>query len=217
MTDILAVFHVEHPDLALTTTAANDPSAVIRPVREAGTDPKPDRSLFSVRTSDFERFESGLTADETVAEYECVTRTGEEAVYAFTYTDEAVLFSTEVGRVNGVVLNVENEGTTWILKTWFPDRDGAQRLWSYAVDNDIDIELDRINEYGSIVPDEYGLTETQRNALLVALDEGHFDVPRGATLGEVATELDISKPAASGLVRRAMKRLVLSTLAESRS
>jgi predicted DNA binding protein len=217
MTDILAVFRVEHPDLALTETAAHDPSAVIRPVREAGTDPKPARSLFSVTTSDFERFEDGLAADETVAEFERVVELDDEAVYSFTYTDEAVLFSTEVGRTNGVVLNVENEGTTWVLKTWFPHRDRAQRLWSYAVEHDIDIELDRINEYGSIVSDDYGLTETQRNALLVALEEGHFDEPRGANLGEVAAALDISEPAASGLLRRATKRLVLSTLAESES
>ncbi|HKJ60056.1 MAG TPA: helix-turn-helix domain-containing protein, partial [Halobacteriales archaeon] len=48
-----------------------------------------------------------------------------------------------------------------------------------------------------------------------ALETGYFDEPRGATLGEVARRLDISQPAASGLLRRGLKRLVRSTVAES--
>lgn len=215
MNDILAVFRVEHPDVALTRTAAHDETAVIRPIRQAGTDPESDRYLFSVQSDDFDRFEAGLADDPTIERFERVTTLADEAIYAFAYTDRAILFSTEIGRANGVVLDVENAGTTWVLKTWFPDREAAQRLWEYAIDRDVDVELDRINEYGSIVPSSYGLTETQSEAILVALEAGYFDQPRGATLGEIAAELDISQPAASGLLRRAIKRLVLSTLAES--
>ena len=43
MTDILAVFRVEHPDIALTATVAHDGSAVIRPIQDAGTDPSASR------------------------------------------------------------------------------------------------------------------------------------------------------------------------------
>jgi predicted DNA binding protein len=215
MNDILAVFHVEHPDIALTKTAAHDETAVIRPIREAGTDPESERYLFSVTSTDFDRFEAGLATDETVDQFERVLTQEDEAIYAFTYTDRAILFSTEIGRTNGVILDVENEGTTWILKTWFPNRRTARRLWDYALEHDVEIELDRINEYESIVSTSYGLTATQREAILVALEAGYFDEPRGATLGEIATELDISQPAAGGLLRRGIKRLVLSTLAET--
>lgn len=215
MTDILAVFRVEHPDLALTATVAHDASAVIRPIREAGTDPERDRHLFSVTSEDFDRLEAGLTADPTVRAHERVTRVGDEAVYAFTYSEEAVLFSTEIARLNGVILEFENEGTTWRLKIWFPDRAAAQQLWQFASDRDVDVELVRVNEYGSILEHRYGLTDPQREAVLLALEAGYFDEPRGATLGEVARELDISESSASRLLRRGLKRLVLSTLAET--
>lgn len=215
MTDILAVFRFEDPEIALTRTAAHDESAVIRPIREAGTDPESDRYLFSIQSDDFDRFEAGLADDPTVDRFERVITLADEAIYAFSYTDRAILFSTEIGRANGVILDVENAGTTWILTTWFPNRQAAQRLWEYANENEIDVELDRINEYGSIGSSSYGLTETQRNAILIALEAGYFDQPRGATLGEIATELDISQPAASGLLRRGIKRLLLSTVAES--
>jgi len=214
MTDVLAVFRVQHPDLGLTKTAAYDETATLRPIRDAGTDPDSDRYLYSVTSEDFDRFEAGLEADPTIERFEQVVLLAEEAIYALSYSDRAVLFSTEIGRLNGAILDMENEGTAWIFKTWFPDRAAAQRVWDYAVEHDLDIELDRINEYGSIVENQYGLTEKQRDAILVALDAGYFDEPRGATLGEVAQALGISQPAASGLLRRGIKRLALSTVAE---
>jgi predicted DNA binding protein len=215
--DILAVFRVEHPDIALTRTAEHDPSATLRPIREAGTDPEKERYLFSVTTEDFERFEAGLEADPTVADYELIVQLEDEAVYAFNYADDAILFSTEVGRSNGVVLDMENAGTAWVFKTWFPDRKSAQRTWEFAVDHEVEISLDRINEHGSIISSSFGLTAPQQEAIMVALEAGYFDEPRGATLGEVARVLDISQPAASGLLRRGLKRLVRSTLAEEES
>lgn len=214
MTDILAVFRVEHPAIALTETVAHDASAVIHPIRGAGTDPTGDRHLFSVRSDDFDRFEEGLTGDPTVDAFECVVELGDEAVYALRYTDRAVLFSTEVTRLNGVVLEMENEGTTWRLKTWLPDRSAAQALWTFATEHDVDVELVRINEYGSVIEGSYGLTDAQREAVLAALDLGYFDEPRGVTLGELAEALDISEPSASRLVRRGLRRLVTATLAE---
>lgn len=215
MTDILAVFRVEDMDIALTETIAHDESAVISPVHDVGTDPESDRYLFSVTSDDFGRFESGLEVDHTVATYERVVDLDGEAIYAFTYNDHAVLISTEIGHVNGVVLNMGNEGTTWLLDVWFPDRAAATHVWEYAIDHGIDIELLRINEYGSITDGQYGLTDAQREAVLVALDMGYFEEPREATLEDVAGELGISQPAAGGLLRRGIGRLVTATVAES--
>lgn len=215
MTDILAVFRFEHPDIALTATVAHDSSAVLHPIRGAGTDPTGDRHLFSVRSADLDRFEEGLADDPTIDSFERVVELGEEAVYALTYSRSTVLFSTEVAQLNGVVLEMQNEGTTWRLKAWFPNREAAQRLWDFAIDHDVTVELVRINEYGSVLEGSYGLTEAQREAILMALDAGYFDEPRGATLGDVADALDISKPSASRLLRRGLKRLATATIAET--
>ena len=212
--DIVAVFRVEHADIALTETAANDPTATIRPIKGAGTDPETDRYLFSVTSEDFERFEAGLAADPTVEDFERVVQLDDETIYAFSYAEGAILFSTQVARSNGVVLDMENAGTAWIFKTWFPNRESAQQVWRYANEHGVEIDLERINDHGSVGSTSFGLTDAQREAILLALESGYFDEPRGATLGEVATALDISQPAASGLLRRGMKRLVRSTLAE---
>lgn len=215
MPDIIAVFRIEHPSIALSETVAHDSTAVVHPLRGAGTDPTADRHLFSVRSDDFERFEAGLAADPTVEEYERVVELETEAVYALRYTDRAVVFSTEVARCNGVVLEMENHGTAWRFKVWLPDRSAARTLWEFAAEADIDVELERVNEHGSVLEGSYGLTEAQRDALLTALDLGYFDEPRGVTLSELAAELDISDPSASRLIRRGLKRLVTATIAET--
>lgn len=215
MTDILAVFRVEAPSIALTETVRHDGSAVVHPIRGAGTDPSGDRHLFSVRTDDHDRFEAGLAGDPTVDAFERVVELGEQAVYALRYTDRAVLFSTEVARQNGVVLEMENEGTAWRFKCWLPDRSAAQALWEFGRANEVDVELVRINEYGSVLEGSYGLTAAQREAVLAALELGYFDEPRGVTLEGLAEELDISEPSASRLVRRGLKRLLTATLAEA--
>ncbi|MEF8840688.1 MAG: helix-turn-helix domain-containing protein [Haloarculaceae archaeon] len=93
-----------------------------------------------------------------------------------------------------------------------PERTDLVHLWDYAQQNDIDIDLLRVNEYASLGNTDAGLTDSQREALLVAFEAGYFEDPRNATLGEVAADLDISRPAASGLLRRGIKRLVVSSL-----
>jgi predicted DNA binding protein len=215
MPDILAVFRIEAPALALTETVGDDPSAVVHPVRGVGTDPTGDRHVFSVRSDDFDRFEAGLTSDPTVDTFEQVAEFDGEAIYALRYTDRAVLFSTEVARCNGVVLDMENEGTAWRFRVWLPDRAAAQSLWQFASAEDLAVELVRVNEHGSVLERSFGLTEAQREAVLTALELGYFDEPRGVTLGELAEELEISEPAASRLVRRGLKRLLSATLTET--
>jgi predicted DNA binding protein len=107
---------------------------------------------------------------------------------------------------------MENEGSAWILTVWMPDRTDLAHLWDYAERNDIDIDLLRVNEYGSLGSTDAGLTDSQREALLVAFERGYFEEPRDATLGDVADALDISQPAASGLLRRGIKRLIVSSM-----
>ena len=213
MNDVVAVIRVRHPGLALTGTVAHDESATVQPIREAGTDPEGDSHFFSVRSADFGRFESGLRADHTVARFERVVRIDGEAIYRFEYTSAAKLFSPEITRANGVALDIENVDTNWIMQVWVPDRRSLRYLWEYAAANDIRIELRRINDYASLL-EGFGLTATQREAVLLALEAGYFEEPREASLSDVASELDISQPAASGPLRRGLKRLVLSTLAE---
>lgn len=213
MTDIKAVVRVEHPDIVLTGTVTHDRSSTVASVSEAGTDPTSGKFFYHIESSDFRRFEEGLRNDHTVGDFERVSETGDDrAIYSFEYTDEAKVLSPVISAANGVILEMENDGSAWTLAVWMPDRTDLAHLWDYAQGNDVDIDLLRVNEYAGIGTTDAGLTDSQREALLVAFERGYFEEPRDATLSDVAAELDISQPAASGLVRRGIKRLIVSSM-----
>jgi predicted DNA binding protein len=213
MTDIKAVVRVTHPDIVLTDTVCHDRSSRVKSVSEAGTDPASGKFFYHVESSDFHQFEEGLRNDHTVGEFERVIETRDgEAMYSFEYTDDAKILSPVISTANGVILDMENEGNAWIISVWMPERTDLAHLWDYAQQNHIDIELLRVNEYDSLGSTDAGLTDSQREALLVAVETGYFEEPRNATLSEVAADLDISQPAASGLLRRGIKRLIVSSL-----
>ncbi|WP_435184975.1 helix-turn-helix domain-containing protein [Halobellus sp. EA9] len=213
MADVKAVVRAEHPDIVLTQTVAHDRSSKVKSVSEAGTDPTSGKFFYHIESSDFARFEAGLEMDRTVGAFERVIETRDRrAIYSFEYTDEAKILSPVISAANGVILDMKNDGRAWILTVWIPDRTDLVHLWEYAQQHGIDIELLRVNEYASLGHTDAGLTDSQRDALLVAFETGYFEEPRDATLGEVADELDISQPAASGLLRRGVKRLIASSL-----
>mgnify|MGYP006284227391 CR=1 FL=1 len=213
MADIKAVVRVKHPDIVLTETVCHDRSSKVKSVSEAGTDPTSGKFFYHIESSDFLQFEEGLRNDNTIGEFERVIETRDrEAIYSFEYTDEAKILSPVISSANGVILDMENEGNAWVVSVWMSERTDLAHLWDYARRNDIDIELLRVNEYASLGNTDAGLTDSQREALLVAVETGYFEEPRNATLSEVAADLDISQPAASGLLRRGIKRLVVSSL-----
>jgi predicted DNA binding protein len=215
MTDVKAVVRIEHPDVVLTETVAHDRTSSVRSVSEAGTDPTSGKFFYHVESSDLRQFEDGLRNDHTVGEFERVIETRDgKAIYRFEYTDEAKVFSPVISTANGVVIDMENDGDAWIFTIWMPEQTNLADLWDSARRHDIDIELLRVNEYASPGDTGAGLTDSQREALLVAFEAGYFEEPRDATLGEVAAELDISQPAAGGLLRRGIRRLVASSLTE---
>jgi len=56
------------------------------------------------------------------------------------------------------------------------------------------------------------LTDRQLAAVTAALDLGYYEVPRGASLGEVAAALDCAQSTASKLLRRAERDLLSAAL-----
>ena len=106
-----------------------------------------------------------------------------------------------------------NDDTAWTVRVWLPAREALTSLWEHATDHGIDFSLERVSDYATAVESESSLTQAQREAVLRALEMGYFEEPREATLDDVGAELGISQPAAGGLLRRGVKRLVLSTVA----
>ncbi|WP_135820108.1 helix-turn-helix domain-containing protein [Halostella litorea] len=113
---------------------------------------------------------------------------------------------------DAIVERIDVEPDGWRQTGWFADRDAFDAFASFWRRN-AGFRLHRLTHDGEPEPPGDGLTDRQREALRTAYELGHFEVPRRATLAEVAAELDISASSASERLRRAQTRLVQETVA----
>lgn len=95
---------------------------------------------------------------------------------------------------------------------WFADREAFNEFSAFWQQN-ADFRLSRLARGGESKPPGDGLTNHQQEALRTAYKMGHFDIPRQASLEEVATELDISASSLSERLRRAETQLIEETVA----
>lgn len=114
------------------------------------------------------------------------------------------------------------EGGSEVWHVGFDDREDADTTLS---------ELDRNNEYDVLertnteLPEMQGfvqnagaamtliegcrdLSDVERETLETAVSDGYFESPRDATLGHLADEFDVSKPAVSKNLRRGQQKMI---------
>jgi len=113
---------------------------------------------------------------------------------------------------DAVIERIEVLRTGWRQSGWFAHReafDAFREFWQHNAG----FRLHRLTRAGDPEPPGDGLTDRQREALRTAYELGHFEVPRKASLEDVASELDISASSTSERLRRAQTQLVEETVA----
>jgi predicted DNA binding protein len=167
-------------------------------------------TLFWAQAGDFEQFESGLEADPTVNLVRSVDL-GQRRLYQATLTDRGVetdLYPVVVD-VGGMIMSATATHEGWRARIAFPDQAAVDQYFETSVQFDVDFDIERLTELDRNGADSpFGLTETQRETLLTALDAGYFDVPRETSLAELADSLGVSEQAVSERIRRGTKSLV---------
>ncbi|WP_340674299.1 helix-turn-helix domain-containing protein [Natrinema marinum] len=93
---------------------------------------------------------------------------------------------------------VEDGVVTWELTT---SADRLSTLGTLLEESDIGYRLESVHDVTGRT--DRLLTDRQREVFLTAVDEGYYDVPRAATLTEVAAHLEISKSTCSDILHRA--------------
>lgn len=212
---VTATIYVEHEMIALSPTLRTLQSVEIEVISQGTTAPGETSFPFRIEYDDREELETALEDDPTVEAYELVDWTDGSGIYSIEHTPETKLVSTVVTSVNGYLAHTETKGTGWLVRLLLPDRSGLNTIWEYAAEEGIDLEL--IEVYGNHDAggeSSYGLTDQQKAALRVAFREGYFDEPRGASLEEIAAQMDLSSTAISGRLRRGMRNLVAATIAD---
>ena len=114
----------------------------------------------------------------------------------------------------GVVL-VSGVGTeeNWTFEVRSEGRDEIAAFRADCRERGVPVEVSSLHALASVQGDrQYDLTDTQREALVLAFRSGYFDSPRGAKLEGIAEELGISRQSLASRLRRGHCRLIENVL-----
>jgi predicted DNA binding protein len=113
----------------------------------------------------------------------------------------------------GSILSATGTREGWDFEIRFPDHDALSQYQTCCEDAYISPEIIRVyNPTDPGVGPWYGLSDPQREALMLAVRMGYYDIPRGCTTEELADELGISDQAVTERLRRAIGAFVQHAL-----
>ena len=218
---LVAAFDVGCEALPLTSVARAVPDATLVLELQFTHGPRP-LFLLTATSAPPDALEPALTDAADVDDWTLVGTAGETRRYQAT---PALSFAEQLGdeiddlaglealaQTDTIVERIEVQPGGWRQTGWFATREAFESFASFWRDQ-ASFRLRRLTRDGEPEPPGDGLTDRQREALRAAHEMGHFEVPRGASLEEVAAELDISASALSERLRRAQTRLVRETVA----
>lgn len=215
---ILVEFRLDHP--ILRDALGRIPGTELTWVRSDATDGERICILVWADGDDLDAFDAALADDPTVARPTPLVDVGDRRLYRAELTDEGLRTSIYPLLVEegGVVRELTADHRGWSFRVAFPGRESVDRFFDFCADHGIDADLYRLYEESTSAPgSSYGLTDSQREALIAAVDSGYFEIPRESSLDELGERLGISGNAASERVRRAMSALVEHTIYPERS
>lgn len=193
------LYSEQHPLVSIAQTV---PECTITVEHEDQADAGPIIFVLRVVCKSFEVFETALEDEAAVAEYTLISDEESVRIYHTVFED---LYPE---KIDELVFNKTLVERWWItakgehLKQQFANRSELVAYRDSCRKMGIDFQLHRLYESDS---DDYripGVSEKQHEALRVAYEEGYFDVPRRASLRDVANVLDISRSALAERLHR---------------
>lgn len=169
--------------------------------------------LFWIHNSTRESF------TESVQQHPAVNTASEIDVF-----DDRTLFTLDwdaardhvfrgIGENGGQLLSAVGTSDAWEFELRFPDHGTLSEFTAHCEDTQISVEINRVySPTESEAHPWYGLTKAQREAMVLAVEMGYYEIPRSCTTKELAEELGISDQAVTERLRRAIQTLATNTL-----
>lgn len=145
-----------------------------------------------------------------------VTETAEGSIYRLTWGGAIPEIIEHVRDTDGTIVSAVAENDTWTFDLRFPDQNAVSNFYDLYDDPDHPITIQKMVSNSTSESRRGGLTAKQQQALKLASDAGFFDVPRDASLGDLANELGISDQAVSERLRRGIASTIRDNTQRSR-
>ncbi|WP_255198326.1 helix-turn-helix domain-containing protein [Halorarius litoreus] len=209
---VIAELTLEPGDFPLGRLSVQDPQMRIELERlvPANSELFP---FFWAHGGDFERFEQRVRALDIVTELVALDRVEDTVLYRIQWGPEVENFVGAIAETGAVILEAHGNDR-WQFRLRYPDHRGLTAFHNYCQEHDVPFHLERVYTLAEDQQATYnfGLTNEQRAALLIAVEDGYFRIPRETTMAEIAAELDISEQSASERIRRGIDTLARKIL-----
>lgn len=167
--------------------------------------------------SDFDQFEQTLRDSEVVKSVETLTRFADSVLYYVEWYPEETTFMNGLVESSGTIMDAHIDESA-VFTVRFIDHADLTSFHRFYQEHELPIYIDRVYALSDAPGGgrNFGvdLTPSQKEALVMAVENGYFAVPRETKLEELADELDISRQALSELVRRGTEKALRRTLLE---
>lgn len=215
---IIAVFAVPAEEFALGEALAADPEMTIELERVVPADQEL-LPFFWAYNEDFEAFEEAAEELLAIERLTVLEREGNVGLFQAEWTDWISEFLRIIAESEATIIEATGTADEWSFGLRFPDRETLREFQDACDERGVEISLLRLHRVTSIEEAtlategaDYGLTEKQRETLVVAFREGYFDDPREVSLEELSEMFDISPRAVSQRLRRGVYNLVGNTV-----
>lgn len=158
-------------------------------------------------------FEEAVRGEPSVSGVELLAVHEDEALYALEWDVSDDSFFQGIERHDATVLQSSGSKEAWGFELRFRDHDTLSSFNEYCQEHDLPITV--LNIFNPTKPDSgpwFGLTPSQRTALIQAVEEGYYAIPRRISTQELASEFSISDQAMTERLRRGIGNLVKNTL-----
>lgn len=197
-------------ELGQILTVEAPTSITLETVVPMGERPVPFFRIQDDIRTDFER---AIRAHPAVNDLQEVERHADEVLYALDWDASDDSFVAAIRQTEGTFLSATGTAQRWTVAVRFPSHERLSAFHERCSDADIPLELLRV--YNPTNPEAgpwFGLTVPQREALILAVQEGYYSIPRHTSSQDLAAELDISDQALTERLRRAIIALTTNTL-----
>jgi len=207
---MIVEFHVEGEFLRHTAATLSD--AAVR-IQRLHTESGRCRAVTWIGPGRQADIDDALADDDSVHAAAHVAAETDGHWYAL-HTDDRSLTAVSQALLdaNGFLTGAAQTGGEWNVRARFPEKSAVLAFRDALMADGLDIDVRTITDDTEDAA-QFGVTDPQREVLLLALNRGYFTVPRDASLSDLANDLGISSQAASERLRRGTRTLVENTLA----
>jgi predicted DNA binding protein len=164
--------------------------------------------LVWIRGADDATITETFAADPSVQDLSLLAEFDSERLYWMEWTQDVRVVIQMLTNSEATIMSTHGEDGQWTFRVLYPTREAAAKTQQFCEKEGLTFDIEMIREVEGEPGGQYGLTDSQFEALRAASEAGYYKVPREVTANELSEELGISHQALSERLRRAHDTLV---------